>query len=140
MQALPLTWVARLGRAGGALAFRLDVRHRRVALKNLTMCFGQEKSAAEIRALAKENFRRIGENYSCAVKTAAMTLGADAPHFEFVGAEKILPHEANQARKAGSWPSAISATSSFTRASASSCPCSSAPPRIAACASPRSTG
>ena len=79
IQALPLTWVARLGRAGGALAYWLDARHRRVALHNLTMCFGGEKSPAEIRALARENFRRIGENFACAVKTAAMSFEAPAP-------------------------------------------------------------
>ncbi|MEI9963245.1 MAG: hypothetical protein WDM76_19670 [Limisphaerales bacterium] len=45
LQALPLVWVARFGRAGGALAYWLDKRHRRVTLKNLTMCFGNEKIA-----------------------------------------------------------------------------------------------
>ena len=65
LQTLPLRWVARLGRAGGALAWWLDARHRRVALRNLKMCFGQEKSADEIHGLAKENFRCIGENYAC---------------------------------------------------------------------------
>jgi len=95
VQSLPLTLVARLGRAGGALAFWLDARHRRVALKNLKMCFGREKSPAEIRAIAKENFRRIGENFACAVKTAAMTPAQMLPHFVFTGAENILPHEAN---------------------------------------------
>lgn len=96
LQALPITWVARLGRVGGGLAYWLDARHRRVALKNLTLCFGHEKSSAEVRALAKENFRRIGENYACAIKTVAMTPEELRPHFEFAGAEKILPHAANQ--------------------------------------------
>jgi KDO2-lipid IV(A) lauroyltransferase len=91
VQALPLTWVARVGRAGGALAYWLDARHRRVALRNLTMCFGKEKSAAEIAALAKENFRRIGENYACAVKTAAMNWEQLREHVEAPGAEKVLP-------------------------------------------------
>ena len=95
IQSLPLALVARLGRAGGALAFWLDARHRRVALKNLQMCFGNEKSPAEIRAIAKENFRRIGENFASAVKTAAMTPAQLQPHFAFTGAEKILPHEAD---------------------------------------------
>ena len=49
IQMLPLKFAARLGRAAGALAFYLDKRHRRVALENLTMCFGRknlpEKSA-----------------------------------------------------------------------------------------------
>ncbi|MCU0783706.1 MAG: hypothetical protein MUF81_06590 [Verrucomicrobia bacterium] len=96
LQALPLTTVANLGRAGGSLACRLDARHRRVALRNLALCFGREKTPAEIRALAKENFRRLGENYACAVKTAAMTPEEMRPYFEFIGAEKILPHQADQ--------------------------------------------
>jgi lauroyl/myristoyl acyltransferase len=84
IQALPLRWVARLGRAGGALAWWLDARHRRVALRNLNLCFGTEKSVDEIHSLARENFRCIGENYACAVKTAAMSLEELQPHVEFV--------------------------------------------------------
>jgi lauroyl/myristoyl acyltransferase len=91
IQALPLALVARLGRGAGSLAFWLDARHRRVALKNLTMCFGHEKSAAEIRAIAKENFRRIGESYCCAIKTSVMSFEALRPHVEYVGAECLLP-------------------------------------------------
>src|SRR5512138_2566795 len=83
VQALPLTWVARLGRAGGGLAYWLDARHRRTARRNLGRCYGREKSAAETRALARENFRRIGENFACAIKTAAMTLEELRPHVEF---------------------------------------------------------
>ena len=78
IQALPLKLVARIGRAAGALAFWLDARHRRVALQNLQMCFGDEKSPAEIRAIARENFRRIGENFACAAKTAAMSFDGEA--------------------------------------------------------------
>jgi KDO2-lipid IV(A) lauroyltransferase len=84
VQKLPLTWVARLGRAGGAVAFFADGRHRRVALANLKMCFGREKPAQEIQELAKENFRRIGENYACAIKTAAMDLNELRSCIEFV--------------------------------------------------------
>jgi lauroyl/myristoyl acyltransferase len=95
LQSLPLVRVARIGRMGGALAYWIDAPRRRVALKNLTMCFGQEKSPGEIRAIAKENFRRLGENYCCAVKTAAMSPQELKPYFELTGAEKILPHEAD---------------------------------------------
>jgi Kdo2-lipid IVA lauroyltransferase/acyltransferase len=91
IQALPLTVVARLGRAGGGLAWWLDARHRRVALTNLTMCFGNEKSPEEIRALARENFRRLGENYAGAIKTAAMTFEALRPHLEFANADRLQP-------------------------------------------------
>jgi lauroyl/myristoyl acyltransferase len=94
LQALPLPIVARLGRVGGALAYWLDARHRRVALQNLERCFGAEKSPREIRALARENFRRIGESYACAVKTAAMTWDELRPRCEFAGLEKLSAHRA----------------------------------------------
>ena len=42
IQWLPLPLVARMGRLGGGLIYHLDGRHRRVALKNLSMCFGHE--------------------------------------------------------------------------------------------------
>jgi lauroyl/myristoyl acyltransferase len=89
-QALPIKWVARIGRAGGALAYCLDGRHRRVALRNLTLCFGNEKSPLEIRELARENFRRIGENYCCAVKTAGMTAEEIHKVVRFTGEQRIL--------------------------------------------------
>ena len=96
IQALPLNFVARLGRWGGALAYRLDARHRQVALQNLTMCFGNEKSPEQIRALARENFRRIGENFACAVKTTAMNFEALRPHIEFAGIERLPGKNAGQ--------------------------------------------
>ena len=91
IQSLPLPLVARLGRTGGALAFWIDARHRRVTVDNLQMCFGAEKSPAEIMALAKENFRRIGEGYCCAIKTAAMTMEQLRPHVEFVDGKRLEP-------------------------------------------------
>ena len=72
LQAMPLLWVAWLGRCGGEVVFWLDGRHRKVALRNLTLSFQAVKSPAEIRALAHENFRRIGENFCCSVKTSGM--------------------------------------------------------------------
>jgi len=90
LQALPLRTVARLGRVGGALAYWLDARHRRVAIQNLTMCFGGERACAEIQTLARENFRRIGENYACAVKTAAMSLEELRQHVEFAAEPHFL--------------------------------------------------
>ena len=94
LQALPLRWVARIGRAGGAVAYFIDGRHRKVARRNLAMCLGKEKSHEEIHALAKENFRRLGENYSCAIKTAAMTWDELKPHVEFIGVAEAMRSEA----------------------------------------------
>jgi len=92
VQSLPLTWVARLGRGGGALAYFLDARHRRVAFRNLQMCLGGEKSSEELRSIARENFRRIGESFACAVKTASMSFEELRPHVEFVAPSVLTPN------------------------------------------------
>jgi lauroyl/myristoyl acyltransferase len=89
LQALPLERVARAGRAGGRLAWWLDGRHRRVALENLGRCFGSELSPGAIRDLARENFLRIGENFACAVKTAAMTEAELRGVIEVRGLERL---------------------------------------------------
>jgi lauroyl/myristoyl acyltransferase len=93
VQWLPLPLVARIGRALGALAYLLDARHRRVALENLTLCFGRETPPDGIAAIARENFRRLGENYLSAIKTAAMTSQQLLPHYDLAGAEKVLPRQ-----------------------------------------------
>jgi lauroyl/myristoyl acyltransferase len=91
LQALPLDVVAWLGRRAGGLAYFLDRRHRRAALDNLAQAFQDEKSAAEVRALARENFRRLGENYLSGVKTASMTPTELASRVQVVGGRRWLP-------------------------------------------------
>jgi lauroyl/myristoyl acyltransferase len=91
IRALPLTWVARLGRAFGVLGFWLDRRHREVVLKNLTLCFGQEKTAEEIQVIARENFCRILEGYLCAAKTSAMSYEQLRDRLEFSNTELLMP-------------------------------------------------
>ncbi len=82
IQLLPIEWVARLGRLGGTVAYALDARHRGVARRNLAASF-PEKPPAEITELARENLRRIGENFACAVKTATMSDAELAPRLKF---------------------------------------------------------
>jgi KDO2-lipid IV(A) lauroyltransferase len=50
-------WV---GRQMGNAAYYLDWVHRNVALQNLRIAFGQEKSEEERRSIAKRNFRHMG--------------------------------------------------------------------------------
>ncbi len=90
LQGLPLRWVARLGRAAGAIAYAIDARHRRVARRNLALCFAQQLPAGQLGALARENFRRLGESYCCAVKTAAMSWDELKEFIEFVGADQAV--------------------------------------------------
>src|SRR5712675_2229215 len=90
LQALPLGFVARLSRCGGALAYYIDGRHREVAKENLALCF-PEWSRSEIKAVALENFKRLGESYGCGIKTAGMSFEELSPRVDFVGSEKMLP-------------------------------------------------
>jgi lauroyl/myristoyl acyltransferase len=96
LRLLPLGGVARVGRFLGATVYVCDARHRRVAIRNITMCLGGEKSPEEIRALAKENFRRIGENFACAVKTASMDIEELRGHLEMTGDEQARAAHGNQ--------------------------------------------
>jgi len=89
VQALPLPWVARIGRGLGWLAWRLDAKHRRIVLDGLTQAFQAEKTAGEIRAIGRETFCRIGENYVSAIKTAAMDSAALRPHVQFTGIDRL---------------------------------------------------
>ena len=91
VQALPMSVVAHIGRGLGLVAYWLDRRHRRVALKNLTTCFGNEKTPTEIRAIALENYRRIAENYITSVKSAAMSFEQLQRHLTFSGGEHVAP-------------------------------------------------
>ncbi len=91
LQCLPIKAVALLARAGGYLAWRLDRRHRTVAIDNLTHAF-PDKSAAEIRALARENFQRIGENFACGIKSASLSDQAIRKVLTLDGAERMPPN------------------------------------------------
>jgi KDO2-lipid IV(A) lauroyltransferase len=86
---IPLPAVARAGRLGGTVFYWLDFRHRRVALENLRLAFGPEKSEPERRAIARENFRRIGESFASAAKTSMMSDDELRPHLEVVGTEEM---------------------------------------------------
>jgi len=93
IRVLPLPTVARIGRVGGALFYWCDARHRRVAIRNIGRCF-PEKSISETRAIAWENFKRIGEAFASAVKTAYLSTEEILPRCELIGFDKIRPHEA----------------------------------------------
>ena len=50
-------WV---GRRLGNLIYYLDLEHRKIALQNLHIAFGREKSEEEIRSIAKRNLQNLG--------------------------------------------------------------------------------
>ncbi len=85
---MPLEVVARIGRFLGAVAYFIDAKHRKTAISNLTLVF-PDKTLDEARALAFENFKRIGENFLCAAKTFTMKKEELEKRVEFVGVEKL---------------------------------------------------
>lgn len=91
LQALPLRWVARLGRGLGALFHAASPRYRKLVRQNLEFSFGKEKSPDELDDITSETFRRICENLCCAVKTAAMSYHELEPHIRFTKAEPLVP-------------------------------------------------
>jgi len=89
IQSLPLSLISWFGRTGGWIGWCFDSRHRQVAIENLTHAFGAEKSAEEIRAIARENYLRLGANYLCLVKIAAMPAERLKPHLEWTGLDRL---------------------------------------------------
>ncbi len=61
LHVLPLPLLAALGRALGALLWRLAGSRRRIALRNLALCF-PELDAAARQALAREHFAWLGQS------------------------------------------------------------------------------
>jgi len=91
LQSIPLAWAARVGRFAGWLAWVLDRRHRTAALDNLRLAFGAELNESTIQSIGSEHFKRLGENYASAVKTASMSDAELRPHLEFINFPETLP-------------------------------------------------
>ncbi len=58
---LPIRLSVRLGGFLGKLAYSLAGKNRRISISNLKFVFGKEKSASEIRTIAKQVFINLGE-------------------------------------------------------------------------------
>jgi len=91
LQALPLDGAARVGRFLGGTAWVLDRRRRAVAIGNIESTLGAELGPERVREIARENFRRIGENYVCALRTAVMDEAELAGRLEVSGLAEALP-------------------------------------------------
>jgi KDO2-lipid IV(A) lauroyltransferase len=74
---LPRSWLLALGTSAGELAYRLDRKHTRVAIKNLTLAFGDTLSPSDRRRIARACWRHYGR------------ITADAAAFHRLGPEDI---------------------------------------------------
>ncbi len=82
VSALPLRALFIFGEGLGVCAWMLLRKYRRLALQNLTIAFGQEKSERELHVIARQHFRRLGSNLFCSIKLGVMPLEKIAEHVD----------------------------------------------------------
>jgi KDO2-lipid IV(A) lauroyltransferase len=58
---VPRIWAFRVGNLLGHIIFLADRKHRGIVLSNLSHAFGNEKKPGEIRLLARQVFRNLGQ-------------------------------------------------------------------------------
>jgi lipopolysaccharide heptosyltransferase II len=73
IRALPIETGFRLGRALGAIGYHIAVPYRRLAMHNLGIAFGGEKSPAELRELARRHFCNLGANLFASLKLPTLS-------------------------------------------------------------------
>ena len=69
---LPIEAAFAVGQGIGELAYRVHWRRRRIALRNLRLAFGKEKSESRLRALNREHFQLLGGNFLAGLKASTM--------------------------------------------------------------------
>ena len=120
LSALPLRSIFALGNFLGFCAWLISAKYRRLALRNITIAFGDEKSPTQLRHLVRHHFQRLVANLLCGLKLAAMPLeeargrviveNADAPQRELRAGRPvvfILSHLGNWELQAQMFPAAI---------------------------------
>src|SRR5215813_796436 len=70
--ALPPPVLFAFGQFLGVCAWAFSGKYRRLATRNLEIAFASEKSAAELRQLVLQHFRRLGANLLCSAKLTQM--------------------------------------------------------------------
>lgn len=89
MAYLPL-WISYpLGEALGRLAFVLDRRHRKVAIDNLALAFGDLYRPDEILAMARSTFRCLGQTFVDTCRLGRLSPQALAAMVRVEGAEVL---------------------------------------------------
>ena len=75
----------------GILVWHLDIRHRRRALSNVGAAFAGEKSLAEIRQIARNNFIHIAQTGVDLVRASEITRENYNDYFIYEGTEIVEP-------------------------------------------------
>jgi heptosyltransferase II len=89
VSALPLRALFIFGEGLGVCAWIFLRKYRRLALQNLAIAFGQEKSERELRVIARRHFRRLGSNLLCSIKLGVMPLDKIAQHVDVENVDAV---------------------------------------------------
>lgn len=73
LRLLPLGLVWWLGRLFGSVGYIVGVPYRRMALRNLRIAFGGEKSERELRRIGRAHFATLGANLLTSVKITSLS-------------------------------------------------------------------
>jgi lipopolysaccharide heptosyltransferase II len=84
---LPLLFV--LGEFLGFCAWLILPGYRRLARRNVSIAFGNEKSPRQLRHLVRRHFQRLGANLLCSVKLTSMPLEKMAAQIEAENLDSI---------------------------------------------------
>jgi len=84
---MPLPLCALLGKFFGLLAYLAFPNYRGLAMRNLQIAFGREKSASWIRQTARRHFTSLGGNFICGLKLPLMSEAAIAKRITVEGRE-----------------------------------------------------
>ncbi len=80
--ALPLPLLFVFGEFFGFCAWIILGNYRRLAQRNVTIAFGNEKSPRQLRRLVRRHFQRLGANLLCSVKLTSLPLEKMATRIE----------------------------------------------------------
>lgn len=94
---LPWSWTSNFCARLGSLAFILVKKERVKAIKNLTIAYGNERSAEEIQRMAREVFRNFGR----AAAELAIKMSVKEPEKYFRNVEIVGKENAEAAYKRG---------------------------------------
>lgn len=89
VEILPLGLAYRLGSLLGLVAYVALPAYRRLALRNLTIAYGETRPPGEIRALTRQHFVQLGANLLCSIKAARFDAAALHRVVQVEGMENI---------------------------------------------------
>jgi heptosyltransferase-2 len=87
--ALPLPLLFVLGEFLGFCAWLILPGYRRLARRNVSIAFGNEKSPRQLRRLVRRHFQQLGANLLCSVKLTSMPLEKMAAQVELENLDAV---------------------------------------------------